>query len=103
MRCRACHARMQPIDNYCRKCGAAVEYIDVPVVREELAGPVAQLRAAALPVATRGAAVVVAGTLLRFALRSWFEARAARRSISLLGHDGGTVEETLIYRRVRQR
>jgi hypothetical protein len=103
MRCRACHARMQPIDNYCRKCGAAVEYIDVPVVRDELAGPVAQLRAAALPVATRGAAVVVAGALLRVVLRSWFEARAARRGFPQLGRDTDTVEELLVYRRIRQR
>ena len=103
MRCRACHVRLQPADNYCRKCGAAVDYIDVPVVRSEPAGPVAQLRAAALPVATQGAAAVAAGALLRFAIRRWLTARTARRSFSLIGRDGDTVEEVLLYRRVRSR
>lgn len=105
MRCRACRARMTPADNYCRKCGASVEYIDVQVVGTEPAGPVATVRAAALPVAKQGAAVVVAGTLLRFAVKRWLEGRAARRGLDLLQRDGGegVVEELVYYRRSRTR
>lgn len=105
MRCRACHARLTPADNYCRKCGAAIEYIDTQVVRTAPAGPAATLRAAALPVVRQSATVVVAGTLLRVALKYWLDGRNARRGLSLLPHDGGNddVEEVLFYRRFRSR
>jgi hypothetical protein len=104
MRCRACRARLGETDNYCRKCGAAVEYIDVPVLRREPAGQLAQLRAAALPVARQSAFVVLAGTLLRFAVRRWLSSRAHRRDLALVSdRDGEVVEELVLYRRIRTR
>jgi len=103
MRCRACRARLGETDNYCRKCGAAAEYINVPVLRREPAGQLAQLRAAALPVARQSALVVLAGTLLRFAVRRWLDGRAQRRKLALMSREDEIIEELILYRRVRTR
>src|SRR6266851_3486400 len=56
MRCRACRARLSYEDNYCRKCGAAVDVYDVEVVQTGPARQVTALRQAAIPVVARGTA-----------------------------------------------
>ncbi|HZU77805.1 MAG TPA: hypothetical protein VFA70_13635 [Dehalococcoidia bacterium] len=103
MLCRACHARLDYDDNYCRKCGAAVEVLDVQVVRSEPAGPLATFRDAALPVVKSGATLLVASAVIRFAARQLL-GRASQRSLFPFGQRplrAGEVEELLIYRRTR--
>jgi hypothetical protein len=74
MICRACELRLDPEDNYCRKCGAAVRVIEMPAVAERSevvrVGPSAPalIVSAARPIAT-GAAAVAAGALVKFAMR----------------------------------
>jgi hypothetical protein len=103
MQCRSCHVRLDYEDNYCRKCGAAVEILDVQVVHSEPAGPVSTLRAAALPVVRSSATVIVAGTLLRFAVRQLI-GRGSARGVLPFGRrslGAGEVEEVFFYRRQR--
>jgi hypothetical protein len=94
-------------DNYCRKCGAAVEIVDVAVVRHGPAAPVSTLRAVALPAVTQGAAVIVAGALLRFAVKQLLAWQFSGRGPLGLrrrqdGAGGTVVEELLYYRRVQR-
>ena len=102
MRCRACQARLDYDDNYCRKCGAAVEILDIEVVRGGPVRPVTSLRAAAVPAVTSGATVIVAGALLRFALRQLLGRPS--RGVFPFGRRplaSGEVEEIFYYRRTR--
>src|SRR5205823_1711400 len=106
MRCRSCHAHLSDNDNYCRKCGAAVEILDVQVVQRSPARQVANLRATAMPVVTSGATAIVAGTILRFALRRLFSRPepALRNLLPFARREplaAGDVEEVLYYRRSR--
>jgi hypothetical protein len=107
MQCRSCRARLADADNYCRKCGAAVEIIDVDVVRRGPASPAPTFRDTALPALTQGAAVIVAGTLLRFAVKHLIARQLSGRGpLSLQrrqGAAGGAVVEELIYYRRVQR
>lgn len=66
MRCETCDLLLDPEDNYCRNCGAAVQLAQVPAVRPQ-AQPPALFRSTAAPLAT-GAAAVAATALLRWAL-----------------------------------
>lgn len=63
MHCPRCGLALAADDNYCRKCGLAVNVIDVPALRSQ-AMP---LRAweAARPAITRGIALLAAGAVLR--------------------------------------
>jgi hypothetical protein len=76
MHCAACDLALADDDNYCRRCGASVRVVAVaaPERAVEPAGTTALslLAGASRPLAT-GAAAVVAGALVRFAVR-----RAAR-------------------------
>ncbi len=105
MQCRTCHARLDGADNYCRKCGAAAEIIDVEVVRSTPGRQITPLRAA-LPVVTRGATVLLTSALLRFAVRQLL---AGDTPSSLLPFGrrsrpaGDVEEEILYYRRSRPR
>lgn len=108
MHCRSCHDRLEFNDNYCRKCGAAVDIVDVEVIRASQARQVATLRAAALPVVAQGATMLLAGTLLRFALRQLVGRRdVVGRSLLPFGRHAGAagdvVEEIYYYRRTRSR
>ena len=110
MRCRACAARLTYDDNYCRKCGAAADVIDVEVVQSTPARQVATLRQAAMPVVAQGTAMLVAGALLRFGLRMLLNRQqsavpdAFRRPFgqgSALAN--GEIEEILYIRRTKVR
>lgn len=106
MLCRTCHCRLDYQDNYCRKCGAAAEVVDVEVIRSTPGRQVAPLRAA-LPVVTRGATVLLASALLRLALRQFVFRDSPLRTMTPYGrrgHDEGVVEEEFAYyRRTRVR
>ena len=120
MRCRACEMLLDPDDNYCRRCGAAVQVLAVEPVRGRQAvvrvGPSAPalLAGAAAPLAT-GAAAVAAGALVRFALRHAVRglaggagrSRLSPAARALTGRDegptpAGTVQVTEVfwYRRI---
>lgn len=111
MHCRSCRARLTYADNYCRKCGAAVEIVDVQVVHAAPGGPVSALREAALPAVTQGAALIAVGTLLRLALKYLVGPQLsgrgvrpfARRDAARVEGDGAVIEELVYYRRVRTR
>jgi predicted amidophosphoribosyltransferase len=109
MDCRACHARLEYNDNYCRKCGAAVDIVEVEVIRSLPArqvSAIATLRQAALPVVAQSATMLVAGTLVKFALRQLFARRdTAPRHLLPFGRPGGDgdFEELLYIRRSRAR
>jgi hypothetical protein len=66
MQCSRCGLSMSADDNFCRKCGAALDVIDVPAVRGE-AVPAKVWRGAG-PALVRGAALVAAGAMLRVVL-----------------------------------
>lgn len=106
MQCRSCRARLNEADNYCRKCGAAVEVIEVEVVRRGPALPAPTLRAAALPVLTQGAAAIVAGTVLRMVVKHLITRQLSGRGPLSLSRrqrsDGAVVEELIYYRRVQR-
>jgi hypothetical protein len=109
MQCRSCRAWLNEADNYCRKCGAAVEMIEVidaSVVRRGPAQPAPTLREAALPMLTQGAAVIVAGTVLRMVVKHLIARQLSGRGPFGLqrrpGTDGAVVEELIYYRRVQR-
>ncbi|MGD9892152.1 MAG: hypothetical protein AB7R89_18855 [Dehalococcoidia bacterium] len=66
MRCETCDILLDADDNYCRKCGAAVQVESMSVVRQT-AQPPALFRSTAAPLAT-GAAAVAATALLRWVI-----------------------------------
>ena len=111
MQCRSCRARLLYTDNYCRKCGAAVEIVTAEVVRVTPGGPVSTLREAALPAVTQGAALIAVGALLRLAVRRLLAPQRAGRGAWPLSHraaapvegEGAIIEELIYYRRVRTR
>jgi hypothetical protein len=113
MNCRSCRARLAFDDNYCRKCGAAVDIVEVEVIRSSPSrqlSTVSTMRQAALPVVAQGATMLVAGTIVKFALRQLFARRDDRAVRSLIpfgrrnsGDPEGVVEELLYYRRSRAR
>lgn len=80
MRCDTCDYLLDASDNYCRKCGAAVQLASVPAVRS--AQSPALFRSTAAPLAT-GAAAVAATAVLRWAvghvLRGVLDGGRARR------------------------
>src|SRR4051794_26623072 len=80
--CRSCGVRLHHQDNYCRKCGAAVDVFETQLVEPAPPGPVATLRAAAVPAVTSGASMVVAGALVRFAFKQLFKRSASRHLLS---------------------
>jgi hypothetical protein len=105
MRCRTCRARLEYADNFCRKCGAAAEIIEVEVIGSTPGRQVAPLRAA-LPVVARGATVLLTGALLRLALRQFLVRDSPIASLSPFGRrsrDAGVVEELIYYRRSHSR
>jgi hypothetical protein len=66
MRCETCDILLDVGDNYCRKCGSAVQVETLSVVRQT-AQPPALFRSTAAPLAT-GAAAVAATALLRWVI-----------------------------------
>ena len=74
MRCDTCDTALDAEDNYCRRCGAAVQLAPPPALRQ--AQPPALFRSTAAPLAT-GAAAVAATALLR-----WAVGRAVRGMIA---------------------
>jgi hypothetical protein len=108
MRCRSCQARLTYEDNYCRKCGAAVDIVEVEVVRSSPARELSTIRAAAVPVVAQGTAMIAAGALLRFAIKAFLSHRQApSRGLLPSGRGAaladGEVEELVYYRRTRVR
>ncbi len=109
MDCHGCHARLEYNDNYCRKCGTAVDIVEVEVIRSLPArqvSAVSTLRHAALPVVAQSATMLVAGTLVKFALRQLFARRdVTSRSLLPFGRRAvdGDFEELLYIRRSRAR
>src|SRR6476661_5041343 len=79
MQCSHCGLSMSPDDNFCRKCGAAVDVIDVPAVRGE-AVPARVWRGAG-PALVRGAALVAAGAMLRVVLGQAAKAALGRAEL----------------------
>jgi len=80
MNCSTCEAYGAPTDNFCRRCGTAVQHsarnLRLPVKRS-LAQPPAIWQQAA-PAVARGAALIVAGVAAEWLVRS-----AARKALSL--------------------
>lgn len=108
MRCRSCQARLAYADNYCRKCGAAVDIVEVEVLRASPPREVSTIRAAAVPAVAQGTAVIAAGALLRFAIKAFLNHRQspARGLLPFQRGAGlaeGDVEEFVYYRRTRVR
>jgi hypothetical protein len=108
MQCRSCHSRLEYADNYCRKCGTAVDIVEVEVVRASASREVSALRAAALPVVAQGTAMIAAGAILRFALRQLLTRHQTPvRGLNPFSRgstiEAGEVEELLYYRRTRAR
>jgi hypothetical protein len=66
MRCETCDILLDADDNYCRKCGAAVQVGSLSLVNQT-AQPPALFRSTAAPLAT-GAAAVAATALLRWVI-----------------------------------
>jgi zinc-ribbon domain len=108
MQCSRCGLSMSTEDNFCRKCGAAVNIIDVPAVRGE-AVPARFWRQAG-PAVARGVALVAAGAALRLLIgqatrlasgRPLLDDGAARKLIPFSGRGTGEEVEILWYRRVR--
>lgn len=114
MQCSQCGLQLALDDNFCRRCGAATNIIDVPAVRSE-ARPLT-LWQNAKPAVARGVVLIAAGAMLRFvvgragralvsralsddsdALRRLMPFRADHGS-----KDGGDELEILWYRRVRR-
>lgn len=86
MRCDRCDILLDVDDNYCRRCGAPVQIVQPPAVRQ--AQPPALFRSTAAPLVT-GAATVAAAALLRWALvrvaRGLLAVDASRRSAPFAG------------------
>jgi len=80
MKCSTCEAYAPPNDNFCRRCGTAVQHsvrnLRLPMKRS-LSQPPAIWQQAA-PAVARGAALIVAGFAAEWLLRS-----AARKAVSL--------------------
>jgi hypothetical protein len=113
MYCARCQIPISADDNFCRKCGTAIDLIDVPAVRSE-AVPVRVWRDAR-PAIARGVALVAAGAVLRvlvgqvikaIATRSIPGGGTGRRLLPLAGGRSiarGVEEvEIFLYRRVRR-
>lgn len=117
MSCLVCGVAIAVDDNYCRKCGAPLHVIDVPVVRSESRALTAW--EGAKPAMARGMALLAAGALLRYVAGRAGKAVLGRalapsdggldpgRIISLAGarsplHHGTEETEILWYRRVRR-
>jgi hypothetical protein len=98
---------MEYEDNYCRKCGAAVDVVEVELVRSSQSREVSTIRKAALPVVARGTAVIVAGTLLRILAKQLVGRQVTTRGLLPFNRAPalrtGEVEELLYYRRTRVR
>jgi zinc ribbon protein len=108
MHCSYCGLPMASEDNFCRKCGAAVDVIDVPAVRGE-AVP-ARFWREARPALARGVALVAAGAVLRIVVgqaarlalgRSLVAGDRSRRLFPFSAGEGAEEIEILWYRRVR--
>ena len=76
MKCPDCGAGLALEDNFCPRCGASRRDARLPVRREPSLAPVLWRQAA--PVLARGAALVAAGVLGEWLLRS-----AARRAVAM--------------------
>lgn len=116
MVCGHCGDPVAEKDNFCRSCGTALQGARLPVLREPPL-PASPLESVA-PVVARGAAVVVAGTLLRWAARQLLRTldgapSSPRTPVVSNGspaaiserrlEKGETLDELFIYRRVRLR
>lgn len=77
MRCQVCDILLDEDDNYCRRCGAAVQVSQAPTVRAAPQPP-ALFRSTAAPMAT-GTALVVGAAVLRWALRQALHALSEER------------------------
>jgi hypothetical protein len=113
--CSRCGLQISPEDNFCRKCGAAVDIIDVPAVRGESRAP--SIWEGAKPALARGVILVATGAVLRFlvgrgakvllsrALSDGDDGMDLRRLTPFGGNPpakrGGEELEILWYRRVR--
>jgi hypothetical protein len=112
MHCSRCHLPIDSEDNYCRKCGSAVDVIDVPAVRSE-SKPARRWRSGS-PTVARGVALVAAGAVLRVlveqavrvvAARALSDNSHARRALPFAGRSllrGAEEIEVFWYRRIRR-
>ncbi len=113
MNCSACGARTSIEDASCRVCGADQRSRRLPV--KQTAPPPPAVWRQAAPVVARGAALIAAGVLGEWLLRSAarkavsapFSARKSRKSKSLARRKDGVlpegvlaISETIITRRV---
>lgn len=110
MKCTICGVTGDFSDNFCRRCGVEKRSSRLPVRREPDPLPVLWQKAA--PVVARGAALVVAGVLGEWLLRSAtkravslpFHGRKSRKSRALARRDAPrpivAISETVIMRRV---
>lgn len=125
MRCQSCGLALDSKDNYCRRCGAPVQVVEVAATVREMTAAAPQravvvrsgaampaiISAAARPIAA-GAAAVAASALMRFAVRraagallgeSLGRQAGLARVLPRRGDTGdGTVQvtEVYLYRRV---
>lgn len=81
MRCTVCGSYGSLEDNFCRRCGAAQRNSRLPV-RRTVSPPVPWRRAA--PAVAQGAALIAAGVLAEWLLRSTFR-RALRLPLEAFG------------------
>lgn len=73
MRCSSCYAAVDVKDNFCRNCGDSLSRSLLPVASKT--GPLAKYRPPGSAALWRGAAVILAGKALEFALRKIVERR----------------------------
>jgi hypothetical protein len=109
MHCSRCLLPIGSDDQFCRKCGSAVEIIDVPAVRGEARSM--RVWRDVRPAVTRGVALVAAGAVLRVlvgqAIRILSSRSAAdNRSLPFLNgrsiNRGSEEIEVFWYRRIRR-
>lgn len=110
MHCPRCGLPIAADDNYCRKCGLAINVIDVPALRSR--DMPARAWDAARPAITRGIALMAAGAVLRvvigqaakFAFPHAFPDSSQRLPPFSGGRPTGDGDdiEVLWYRRVRR-
>jgi hypothetical protein len=109
--CPDCDSVVDPDDNFCRRCGAAVAAARLPAVRPEMAATIWQPR---VPRVVKGAAVMAMGTvgqyLVRRAITNVLTGGRPRPSRAVrVQRDDGLVDEaqiiteTVMMRRVRIR
>ncbi len=111
--CYVCHSTIDPDDNFCRRCGAAVGHAPLPAVRSHTVPMVWHPH---IPRVVKGAAVMAAGTVGQYLFRRAIgrllgggEKGRQSRAIGAKSANDGMVDEaqiiteTIMMRRVRVR